>query len=220
MEIHPSDVLKSLGDVPAAVSKHCIYPALVGCSAPVEAVLPQISNMWSRGFGQLVRARNIKTVGDLSALTPAEVKTLPIRSPKISNVKKALQTYEQQRKGRGGDELKSFDETERMTSEVEETSAPQTADEDDKTTGETLATELPDEVVAEPQEARGLPEVPEAPLLSELQALCCRASPAALGRCSPRELVDAHQLLGGLMSSVVRELESRVGRAEGAGPVP
>uniref|UniRef100_A0A8D0A7A4 Replication timing regulatory factor 1 n=1 Tax=Sander lucioperca TaxID=283035 RepID=A0A8D0A7A4_SANLU len=79
------------------VSKDCIYPALVGCSTPVEAVLPQISsNMWSRGFGQLVRARNIKTVGDLSALTPSEIKTLPIRSPKISNVKKALKNYEQQ----------------------------------------------------------------------------------------------------------------------------
>lgn len=50
----------------------------------------------SRGFGQLVRARNIKTVGDLSALTPSEIKTLPIRSPKISNVKKALKIYEQQ----------------------------------------------------------------------------------------------------------------------------
>lgn len=121
---------------PRPVSRDCIYPALVGCSAPVEAVLPQISsNMWwgrhsvnerkmfsvgskrkisfksyqvylcvtavdsphrSRGFGQLVRARNIKTVGDLSALTPSEIKALPIRSPKISNVKKALKIYEQQ----------------------------------------------------------------------------------------------------------------------------
>lgn len=53
----------------------------------------------SRGFGQLVRARNIKTVGDLSALTPNEIKTLPIHSPKISNVKKALKSYEQQVSG-------------------------------------------------------------------------------------------------------------------------
>lgn len=43
-----------------------------------------------------------------------------------------------QRKGRGGDELKSFDETEMMTSELEETSAPQNLDEEDKTSGETL----------------------------------------------------------------------------------
>lgn len=122
--------ISEMSQEPRPVSRDCIYPALVGCSAPVEAVLPQISsNMWSvkgnvlhlfkhffwnlnnqlhllvtavdsphrsRGFGQLVRARNIKTVGDLSALTPSEIKTLPIRSPKISNVKKALKIYEQQ----------------------------------------------------------------------------------------------------------------------------
>ncbi|AWP13620.1 putative telomere-associated protein RIF1 [Scophthalmus maximus] len=90
-------LISEMSQEPGPVSRDCIYPALVGCSAPVEAVLPQISsNMWSRGFGQLVRARNIKTVGDLSALTPGEIKTLPIRSPKISNVKKALKIYEQQ----------------------------------------------------------------------------------------------------------------------------
>ena len=124
--------ISEMSQEPRPVSRDCIYPALVGCSTPVEAVLPQIpSNMWwvhhkvnvkgwmiwvffllsyhlylfvpavdsphrSRGFGQLVRARNIKTVGDLSALTPSEIKTLPIRSPKISNVKKALKIYEQQ----------------------------------------------------------------------------------------------------------------------------
>ncbi|CAN9498574.1 unnamed protein product [Ophioblennius macclurei] len=214
-------LISEMSREPRPVSKHCIFPALVGCPAPVEAVLPQISNMWSRGFGQLVRARNIKTVGDLSALTPTEVKTLPIRSPKISNVKKALQNYEQQRKGRSGDELKSFDETERMTSEVEETSAPQTADEDDRTTGETLATALPDEQqdVAEVTEVA---EVSAVPLLSDLQALSARmAVPAALSRCSPRELADAHELLGGLMRGVVKELMSRTGPSEeGAGPVP
>ncbi|RVE58497.1 hypothetical protein OJAV_G00209920 [Oryzias javanicus] len=110
-------LISEMSQEPGAVSRDCIYPALVGCSAPVEAVLSQISStMWSRGFGQLVRARNIKTVGDISALTPAEIKTLPIRSPKISNVKKALKVFEQQRRGRGA-ELKSFDETERMTSD-------------------------------------------------------------------------------------------------------
>lgn len=49
-----------------------------------------------RGFGQLVRARNIKTVGDLSALSPGEIKLLPIRSPKVSNLKKALKIYHEQ----------------------------------------------------------------------------------------------------------------------------
>ncbi|XP_018559843.2 LOW QUALITY PROTEIN: telomere-associated protein RIF1 [Lates calcarifer] len=218
-------LISEMSQEPRPVSKDCIYPALVGCSAPVEAVLPQISsNMWSRGFGQLVRARNIKTVGDLSALTPNEIKTLPIRSPKISNVKKALKNYEQQRKGRGGDELKSFDETEMMTSELEETSAPQNQDEEDKTSAETLATELVDEPVpadGRPQQdnygnqtpdtlAGGEHHQPEGRLLSEVEALTCRMTPLELSRCSPQQLVQMHDQLGCMMRRVVVELQTRL----------
>ncbi|XP_037543063.1 telomere-associated protein RIF1 [Nematolebias whitei] len=99
--VGPSSMSEMIQE-PRPVPADCIYPALVGCPAPVEAVLTQISStMWSRGFGLLVRSRKIKTVGDLSALAPADIKTLPIRSPKISNVKKALKVYEQQ--GQKGD---------------------------------------------------------------------------------------------------------------------
>ncbi|XP_067372207.1 telomere-associated protein RIF1 isoform X2 [Channa argus] len=223
-------LISELSQEPRPVSRDCIYPALVGCSAPVEAVLPQISStMWSRGFGQLVRARNIKTVGDLSALTPSEIKTLPVRSPKISNVKKALKIYEQQRKGRGGDELKSFDETEMMTSEPEETSAPQNQDDEEKTSGEALATELVDEQVSAEgkleQDASGNEtlDVPVAEhqqpargrlhpdgLLSEVEALTCRMTPLELVRCSPQQLVQVHDQLGGLMRRVVMELQARL----------
>ncbi|CAK6967637.1 telomere-associated protein RIF1 [Scomber scombrus] len=215
-------LISEMSQEPRPVSKDCIYPALVGCSAPVEAVLPQISsNMWSRGFGQLVRARNIKTVGDLSALTPGEIKTLPIRSPKISNVKKALKSYEQQRKGRGLEELKSFDETEMMTSELEETSTPHNQDEEDKTSGETLATELVDEPIpvdGRMEENRSgnlkldLLAAGERPkgLLSEVEALTCRMSPLELNRCSPQQLVQMHDQLGGMMRRVVVELQTRV----------
>ncbi|XP_010779538.1 telomere-associated protein RIF1 [Notothenia coriiceps] len=204
------------------VSKDCIYPALVGCSAPVEAVLPQISSsMWSRGFGQLVRARNIKTVGDLSALTPAEIKTLPIRSPKISNVKKALKNYEQQRKGRGFDELKSLDDLEMMTSELEETSAPQNQDEDDKTS-ETLATALIDEPIpADGPMEEDCPKnlTPDTPagehtpagrLQAEVEALSCSMTPQELNNCSSQQLVQIHDQLSGMMRSVVVELQTRI----------
>uniref|UniRef100_A0A669BIV0 Replication timing regulatory factor 1 n=1 Tax=Oreochromis niloticus TaxID=8128 RepID=A0A669BIV0_ORENI len=201
-------LISEMGQEPRPVSRDCIYPALVGCSTPVEAVLPQISsNMWSRGFGQLVRARNIKTVGDLSALTPSEIKTLPIRSPKISNVKKALKIYEQQRNGRGGDELKSFDETEMMTSELEETSAPQNTEED-KPSGDTLeflfvfvATELVDEPVYS--------------LSSEIEGLSCRMTPQELSVCSPQQLVEMHDQLGGMMRRVVVELQTRLCQTDG-----
>lgn len=50
----------------------------------------------ARGIGQLIRAKNIKTIGDLSTLTASEIKTLPIRPPKVSNVKKALRVYHEQ----------------------------------------------------------------------------------------------------------------------------
>uniref|UniRef100_A0A3B4UU11 Replication timing regulatory factor 1 n=1 Tax=Seriola dumerili TaxID=41447 RepID=A0A3B4UU11_SERDU len=197
-------LISEMGQEPRPVPRDCIYPALVGCSTPVEAVLPQISsNMWSRGFGQLVRARNIKTVGDLSALTPSEIKTLPIRSPKISNVKKALRTYEQQRKGRGGDELKSFDEMEMMTSELEETSAAQNQDEEDKMSGETL------------EHHRSEGQLPPNGLLSEVEALTCRMTPPQLSRCSPQQLVQMHDQLGGMMRRVVVELHTRLRQTEG-----
>ncbi|XP_034429423.1 telomere-associated protein RIF1 isoform X11 [Hippoglossus hippoglossus] len=224
-------LISEMNQEPRPVPRDCIYPALVGCSAPVEAVLPQISStLWSRGFGQLVRARNIKTVGDLSALTPHEIKTLPIRSPKISNVKKALKFYEQQRKGRGGDELKSLDELELMTSQLEETSAPQNQEDEDKTSGETLAMELVDEPV--PADERSLQDVsedqtPDMPtgedegplhddgLLSDVDALTCRMTPLELSRCSPLQLVHMHDQLGGLMSRVVGELQTRLCQTDG-----
>nr|XP_019965838.1 PREDICTED: telomere-associated protein RIF1 isoform X1 [Paralichthys olivaceus] len=225
-------LISEMSQEPRPVPRDCIYPALVGCSAPVEAVLPQISStLWSRGFGQLVRARNIKTVGDLSALTPHEIKTLPIRSPKISNVKKALKFYEQQRKGRGGDELKSFDEMEMMTSELEETSAPQNQEDEDKTSGETLATELVDEPVPADEtshqdvSANQTPDTPtgaerEGPLhddglLSDVEALTCRMTPLELSRCSPQQLVRMHDQLGGMMSRVVVELQTRLCQTDG-----
>ncbi|XP_060945167.1 telomere-associated protein RIF1 [Limanda limanda] len=228
-------LISEMNQEPRPVPSDCIYPALVGCSAPVEAVLPQISStLWSRGFGQLVRARNIKTVGDLSALTPLEIKTLPIRSPKISNVKKALKFYEQQRKGRGGDELKSLDEMELMTSELEETSAPQNQEDEDKASGETLATELMDEPVPADershQDASG-DQTPDTPtggggvedegrlhgdgLLADVDTLTCRMTPLELSRCSPLQLVHVHEQLGGLMSRVVGELQTRLRQADG-----
>uniref|UniRef100_A0A667ZMZ6 Replication timing regulatory factor 1 n=1 Tax=Myripristis murdjan TaxID=586833 RepID=A0A667ZMZ6_9TELE len=200
-------LISEMSQEPRPIPKDCVYPALVGCSTPVEAVLPQISsNMWPRGFGQLVRARNIKTVGDLSALTPGEIKTLPIRSPKISNVKKALKTYhEQQRKGRGGaDELKSFDEMEKMTSEVEENNAPQNQDEEDKLQGEPLDLDP----TTSTQKPEGQPN-PEG-LLSQMEALSSRVTPLELNRCSPQQLLQLHDHLGGMMRSVVVELQTRL----------
>uniref|UniRef100_A0A8C5BVZ6 Replication timing regulatory factor 1 n=1 Tax=Gadus morhua TaxID=8049 RepID=A0A8C5BVZ6_GADMO len=116
-------------------------PPPTGSPAPPHSQNESQSQKMPRGFGQLVRAKNIRTVGDLSSLKPLDIKTLPIRSPKITNVKKALQLYEAQRKMRGfGDELKSFEEMEKMmsSSEPEETNTSLNQEEDGKTPHETL----------------------------------------------------------------------------------
>ena len=52
----------------------CVYPDLVSCTVPVEQILPSILTMsWSRGMGHLVRAQNIHTIGNLSALKEEQV---------------------------------------------------------------------------------------------------------------------------------------------------
>ncbi|XDV30581.1 hypothetical protein PO909_033469 [Leuciscus waleckii] len=200
-------LISEMSQEPRPIAKDCVYPALVGCSTPVEAVLPQISsNMWPRGFGQLVRARNIKTVGDLSALTPSEIKSLPIRSPKLSNVRKALKTYyEQQRKGRS-DDLKSFDEMEKMTSEPEEMELPQNQDEE-QTPGE-----VQDDKPSEAGVDSGLmaEENKSNDLLSDVVALGGRLTSEELGHCSPNQLGMMHEHLSGMMRSIVTHLQSRL----------
>ncbi|XP_064832813.1 telomere-associated protein RIF1-like isoform X2 [Oncorhynchus masou masou] len=212
-------LISELGQEPRPIPKDCVYPALVRCSTPVEAVLPQItSNMWPRGFGQLVRARNIKTVGDLSALTPSEIKNLPIHSPKISNVKKALKIYHEQQKGRS-DELKSFEEMEKLTSELEEPTVPQNQGED-KTPRDVLVTELLDEPVSKEHEKhpeerpdQSRPDhqkTAEGGLLLEVESLAAHLTGEGLSHCSSDQLVLIHDQLGGMMRTVVLQLQSRL----------
>ena len=56
-------------------STGCIFPDLISCTVPVEQILPSILTMsWSRGMGHLVRAQNIHTIGNLSALKEEQVK--------------------------------------------------------------------------------------------------------------------------------------------------
>uniref|UniRef100_A0A8C7LL09 Replication timing regulatory factor 1 n=1 Tax=Oncorhynchus mykiss TaxID=8022 RepID=A0A8C7LL09_ONCMY len=167
-------LISEMSREPRPIPKDCVYPALVSCSTPVEAVLPQItSNMWPRGFGHLVRARNIKTVGDLSALTPSEIKNLPIRSPKISNVKTALKTYHEQQ---------MLDEPVSMEQGPEER----------------LDQSRPDH------------QRPEGDLLLEVESLGARLAGEELSRCSPDQLVQLHDQLGGMMKNVVVQLQSRL----------
>ncbi|NXK69200.1 RIF1 protein, partial [Sylvietta virens] len=173
-----------------------VYPALAGCKAPVDVILPQItSNICARGLGQLIRAKNIKTVGDLSTLTALEIKTLPIRSPKVSNVKRALKGYhEQQVKSRVLEESTVLEDAEKPGNEVEEKSL--SGDE------EKLAADLVD--AAAPSS-----EQPPADLLGQIQALAAQLSSEDLHSYSGRQLFEMQEQLAGMASCILRNLQAR-----------
>ncbi|XP_030435359.1 telomere-associated protein RIF1 isoform X3 [Gopherus evgoodei] len=174
-----------------------VYPALVGCKAPVDIILPQItSNIWARGLGQLIRAKNIKTVGDLSTLTAAEIKTLPIRSPKVSNVKKALRGYhEQQVKARGFDEIAVLEDREKTENLIYE--KPFSTDE------ERLATDLSETV------ALSTDGQPTTDLLSQVSALAAQLTSEDLHSYSGSQLFEMQEKLGSMTNCIMRNLQSR-----------
>nr|XP_032636850.1 telomere-associated protein RIF1 isoform X3 [Chelonoidis abingdonii] len=174
-----------------------VYPALVGCKAPVDIILPQItSNIWARGLGQLIRAKNIKTVGDLSTLTAAEIKTLPIRSPKVSNVKKALRGYhEQQVKARGFDEIAVLEDREKTENVIDE--KPFSTDE------ERLATELSEPV------ALSTDGQPTTDLLSQVSALAAQLTSEDLHSYSGSQLFEMQEKLGSMTHCIMKNLQSR-----------
>ncbi|XP_051023090.1 telomere-associated protein RIF1 [Acomys russatus] len=172
-----------------------VYPALVNCAASVDIILPQItSNMWARGLGQLIRAKNIKTIGDLSTLTASEIKTLPIRSPKVFNVKKALRVYhEQQMKSRGLEEIPVFDISEKAVNGTENKTL--SADE------ERLASDLSDPVPLETPLPKNL--------VAQISALALQLDSEDLYSYSGSQLFEMHEKLGTMANSIIRNLESR-----------
>ncbi|KAI5773422.1 RIF1 [Gulo gulo luscus] len=172
-----------------------VYPALVNCVAPVDIILPQItSNMWARGLGQLIRAKNIKTIGDLSTLTASEIKTLPIRSPKVSNVKKALRIYhEQQVKSRGLEEIPVFDISEKTVNGIQAKSLP--SDE------ERLASDLIDPVALETPLPKNL--------VAQISALALQLDSEDLHNYSGSQLFEMHEKLGSMANSIIKNLQSR-----------
>ncbi|XP_029415560.1 telomere-associated protein RIF1 isoform X6 [Nannospalax galili] len=172
-----------------------VYPALVNCAAPVDIILPQItSNMWARGLGQLIRAKNIKTIGDLSTLTASEIKTLPIRSPKVSNVKKALRVYhEQQMKSRGLEEIPVFDISDKAVNGIE--SKPLNTDED------RLVSDLMDPVTLDTPLSRNL--------MTQISALALQLDSEDLYNYSGSQLFEMHEKLGTMANCIIKNLQSR-----------
>ncbi|XP_042664476.1 telomere-associated protein RIF1 isoform X2 [Tyto alba] len=188
-----TEMAKELLPCPA----ECVYPALVGCKAPVDVILPQItSNICARGLGQLIRAKNIKTVGDLSTLTASEIKTLPIRSPKVSNVKKALKGYhEHQVKSRGFEEIAALEDAEKSVNNIEE--KPLAVDE------EKLATDLTEPV------GLNTSDQPPADLLTQIDALAAQLTSEDLHGYSGSQLFEMQEKLIGMTNCIMKNLQSR-----------
>ncbi|XP_015265714.1 PREDICTED: telomere-associated protein RIF1 [Gekko japonicus] len=175
-----------------------IYPALQGCKAPVDTILPQItSNIWARGLGQLIRAKNIRTVGDLSSLTAAEIKTLPIRSPKVSNVRRALKGYHEQQllKYRGFEEIVDLDDTEKPVSDTDEKPFPS----DD----EKVAADL-----SEPMTTNEDAQSPS-DLLSQINVLAAQITSENLHSYSGSELFEMQEKLYNMTNCIMKNLQSR-----------
>ncbi|GAB1286331.1 Telomere-associated protein RIF1 [Apodemus speciosus] len=172
-----------------------VYPALVNCAASVDIILPQItSNMWARGLGQLIRAKNIKTIGDLSTLTASEIKTLPIRSPKVFNVKKALRVYhEQQMKSRGLEEIPIFDISEKAVNGVESKAL--------STDEERFASDLIDPVTLDTPLSKNL--------VAQISALALQLDSEDLYSYSGSQLFEMHEKLGAMANSIIRNLQAR-----------
>ncbi|XP_045335737.1 telomere-associated protein RIF1 isoform X1 [Leopardus geoffroyi] len=188
-------LITEMAKEPVPCPAESVYPALVNCVAPVDIILPQItSNIWARGLGQLIRAKNIKTIGDLSTLTASEIKTLPIRSPKVSNVKKALRVYhEQQVKSRGLEEIPVFDISEKTINGIQTKSLP--SDE------ERLASDLIDPVALE----TSLPKN----LMAQISALAVQLDSEDLHNYSGSQLFEMHEKLGSMANSIIKNLQSR-----------
>lgn len=72
--------------------------------------------------------------------------------------------------------------------------------------------ETPDTPAGEPR-----PEVQQHPegLQAEVEALTCRMTPLELSHCSPQQLVQMHDQLGGMMRRVVVELQTRLCQTDG-----
>ncbi|GBN75087.1 hypothetical protein AVEN_175722-1 [Araneus ventricosus] len=68
-----------------------ISPLLVNCEESISCIIKDLTSpTWVQALMTLLLAKNIKTIGDLCKLNVHELKALPIKSPKVSCLHKAL----------------------------------------------------------------------------------------------------------------------------------
>ncbi|XP_070587617.1 telomere-associated protein RIF1 isoform X2 [Erythrolamprus reginae] len=209
-------LITEMGKEPTPIPTESIYPALMGCKASVDVILPQItSNTSTRGLEHLIRAKNIRTVGDLSSLTAAEIKTLPIRSPRVLNLRKVLKGYhEQQVKSHGMEENIDLDDTEKAINVmVKSHGMEENVDLDDaekaiNVTDDTFFSAKENADVCEP-EVSSTGESSAIDLWAQVNLLADQISSERLRNYSGNELFEMQEKLHSMTDCVMKTLKSR-----------
>ena len=71
-----------------------IYPPLKDCQVSLDKIIHDLtSSMWSNGIIQLLKTKNILTIGDLCQLKTKEINELPFKTPKVENFMKVIQKF-------------------------------------------------------------------------------------------------------------------------------
>lgn len=165
-----------------------IFPELTNSSCPIEVILPRISmSHWVTGLKNLLSAKNIRTVGDLAAMSEPELETLPVQQPKSSRIRDALQYWMDHINNKNKKSVKDYNE--------EVVSAEGKADEDNTSAKEMQSADLQKHTyekdsskqaitIDKASAKEGEPEAPN----GETTLRMFDALEDALGRCRSNEL--------------------------------
>eukprot|EP00057_Strongylocentrotus_purpuratus_P028526 XP_011683000.1 PREDICTED: telomere-associated protein RIF1 [Strongylocentrotus purpuratus] len=185
-------------------SQGSVYPALAECSLPVENVLPRLtSSMW------LVRARNIRTIGDLSSLSPMQVQSLPIKSPKVGHLKNVLSAFQTEKFPESkGTEVDSLSKAGSSTKDDGSSTPP------GRPPGQRSNTEATEEMTSkDPSGSLSPPRspqpVPGSGLLGRLEGLVSDFKDGALDSLPAAELFRAHQHVNNLTEIIMGALKAK-----------
>ncbi|CAG5125981.1 unnamed protein product, partial [Candidula unifasciata] len=200
-----------------------IFPDLVNCTNPLDDVLPQLtSSLWYRGLCQLMKGRNVNTIGDLSSLTEVQIDQLPIRHPKVESVRSTLTAYMMQH-GLGKTVNSSEDSYKSPRSKgsiVEQEVTPASIDDDEVQVHPSADEDLKQfspilgkfsDAAAEPSttEDSSLQNHSPSQMLSDLKNMAKTCSASVLKQASIAELFEIHQTLNVLFTNVVEEMKTR-----------
>ncbi|XP_005103956.2 telomere-associated protein RIF1 isoform X1 [Aplysia californica] len=198
-----------------------IFPDLVDCQKDLDNILPQLtSSLWYRGLCQMMKGRNLNTIGDLCALTEVQVNQLPIRNPKVETVRMVLSGFMAQHGLQKAPVVEvdsgSPDRTLAKGATIGEVVTPSSiADEGIKVRpGDDAALESISPI-KDAEASRSSPrkmlvfDMDEGNALAHLKELAEHKDSLGLKEMNNRELFEMHQTLNSLFGVLVEEMKSR-----------